>query len=68
MVINKRGMKRLLAFLLTVIMVLSLAACSGNTEASPSDSGNSAQPSNENPDIQETVFEWLARGSAVSAG
>ena len=54
MVITKRGMKRLLAFFLTVIMVLSLAACSGNTEASPSDSGNSAQPSNENPDIQET--------------
>ena len=43
--------RKLFAFFLSAIMVLSLAACAGNTETTPSDSGNSApssgQPSNE---------------------
>ena len=45
------------AIFLTVIMVLSLAACAGNTETAPSDGGNSApssgQPANEGADPQE---------------
>ena len=49
---------KLFAFLLSAIMVLSLAACAGNAETTPSDSGNSApssgQPSNESSKPQET--------------
>lgn len=50
--------RKLFALLLSAIMVLSLAACAGNTETTPSDGDNSApsseQPSNESFKPQET--------------
>ena len=45
---NAKTLRKLYALLLSAIMVLSLAACAGNTETISSDSGNSA-PSSEQP-------------------
>ena len=45
---SAKTLKILFALLLSAIMVLSLAACAGNTESAPSDSDNSA-PSSEQP-------------------
>ena len=55
---SAKTLRKLFALFLSAIMVLSLAACAGNTETTPSDSDNSAtlseQPSNGGSDLQET--------------
>ena len=45
---STKTLRKLFALLLSAIMVLSLAACAGNTESASSDSGNSV-PSSEQP-------------------
>ena len=43
---SAKTLRKLFALFLSAIMVLSLTACAGNTETTPSDSGNSV-PSSE---------------------